>query len=91
MVVGPSQDAEASVKKFKEKHEITYPLIASCKALAKAYGVELYPTIFVVGIDGKILFKGDVEEPGPELADDLEVNPVLYVGERIAAVKRADG
>ena len=64
VVVGPSQDAEASVKKTKEKHGIGYPLIASCGAIAKAYGVELYPTVFIVGKDGKILFKGDVDEPG---------------------------
>lgn len=64
VVVGPSLDAEASVKKFKGKHGIGYPLIASSKKIAAAYGVELYPTAFVVGKDGKILFKGDVDEPG---------------------------
>lgn len=62
--MGPSLDAEELVKKMKEKHAITYPLIASSKGIAAAFGVELYPTAFVIGKDGKVLYKGDVDEPG---------------------------
>lgn len=60
VVVAPSLDAEAKVKTFKEKHkvgdEVAY--VSDALASAKAYGVEGYPTAFVVGKDGKVLFRG---------------------------------
>jgi peroxiredoxin len=58
LVVAPSLDAEAGVKKFKEKHNITeYPLLSDAGASAQAYGVKAFPTMFLVGTDGKVLWK----------------------------------
>jgi len=64
VVVGPSLDAKAIVEKFKEKHGVTYAMCASSEPLAQKFGASLYPVCFVVGKDGKIVYKGDVDEPG---------------------------
>lgn len=58
VIVAPSLDAETRVKAFKEKHSIDYPLLAGARKAAQSYGVKAYPTMFLVGKDGKILWKG---------------------------------
>ena len=60
VVVAPSLDAEAKVKAFKEKHKIgdEVALVSEARPSAKAYGVKGYPTAFIVGKDGKVVFKG---------------------------------
>jgi peroxiredoxin len=62
VLVGPSLDAEATVKTFKAKHEIGYPLLAGAAKTAHAFGVQAYPTIFLVGKDGKVIWKGHFED-----------------------------
>lgn len=63
MLVAPSLDAEAGVKKFKEKHKIEeYALLSDAQNTAKAYGVQGYPTMFLVAKDGKVLWKGHFED-----------------------------
>lgn len=62
MVVAPSLDAEAKVKKFKAQHKIEeYALLSDARATATAYGVRAFPTMFLVGKDGKILWKDHFE------------------------------
>jgi len=59
VLVAPSLDAEAVVKKFKEKHKIEeFALLSDARDTAKAYGVTRYPTALLVGKDGKVLWKG---------------------------------
>lgn len=63
MVVAPSLDAEDGVKKFKEKHKIEeYALLSDARPTATAYGVKGYPTMFLVGKDGKVAWKGHFED-----------------------------
>jgi peroxiredoxin len=62
VVVGASLDAEPKVKQFKQVHGIGYALLASAGKSAEAYGVQAYPTMFLVGKDGKILWKGHFED-----------------------------
>jgi hypothetical protein len=58
-MVAPSLDAEAEVKAFKEKYSIEeYALLSDARATAKAFEVSGYPMIFLVGKDGKVLWKG---------------------------------
>lgn len=58
VIVAPSLDAEDGVLRFKEKHKIEYPLLVSARKSAAAYGVRGYPTIFLIGADGKVIWKG---------------------------------
>jgi thiol-disulfide isomerase/thioredoxin len=62
IVVGVALDAEEAVKKFKAEHELTYALLAGGEKTAEAYGVQSYPTLFLVGKDGKIVWKGQMED-----------------------------
>ena len=63
VVVGLSLDAEEGVKQFKEKHAIEeYALLSDARATATAFGVKGYPTMFLVGKDGKVLWKGHFED-----------------------------
>jgi peroxiredoxin len=63
VVVAPSLDAEDQVKQFKEKHDITeYALLSDARATAQAYGAKAFPTMFLVGTDGKVLWKGHFKD-----------------------------
>ncbi len=67
MVLGISADSPAAQKKFKEKHDLPYPLLADVdKKVASAFGVykekNMYGkkvmgierTTFLIGPDGRI-------------------------------------
>ena len=58
VIAAPSLDAKGTVEKFKKDFSIEYPLLAGGRALAKTYGVKAYPTMFLVGTDEKIKWKG---------------------------------
>ena len=62
VLVGPSLDAEATVKAFKAKHQIGFPLLAGSTKAAQVFGVMAYPTMFLVGKDGKVLWKGHFKD-----------------------------
>jgi len=62
VIAAPSLDAEGTVKKFKKDLGIQYPLLADGKALAQTYGVQAYPTMFLVGTDEKIKWKGHFKD-----------------------------
>ena len=71
MVVAPSLDAEGAVKKFKDKHKLdTVFLLSDADQSAKAYGVRGYPHAFVVGKDGKVVWRG--HPMSPEFAKSIE-------------------
>lgn len=62
MIVGPSLDAEATVKQFKAKHNIDYPLLAEARLSATAYRVTGYPFLVLVGKDRKVLWCANFED-----------------------------
>jgi peroxiredoxin len=71
VVIAPSQDAEAQVKKFKARKQIEeYVLVADTQATAASYGVDSFPTLFVVGKDGKVLWKS--QSMGPVMSQAIE-------------------
>ena len=58
-MVAPSLDAEAEVKAFKEKYSIEeYALLSDARATATAFKVRGYPSVFLVGKDGKVIWQG---------------------------------
>ena len=56
--MAPSLDAKEAVEKIKKEKALSFPLLAGAKPSAKAWDVQLFPGIFVVGRDGKLLWKG---------------------------------
>jgi hypothetical protein len=62
VVVAPSLDAEATVKQFRTRHSIEYPQLCDADATAKAYAVNSYPFLFLVGKDRKVLWKANFED-----------------------------
>ena len=62
MVVGPSLDAEATVRQFKTKHSLEHALLSDADASAKAYLVDSYPFLFLVGKDRKVLWRANFED-----------------------------
>jgi hypothetical protein len=62
VVVAPSLDAEDTVRKFKAKHKIEYPLLAGAESSATAYQVQSYPFMVLVGKDRKVLWRANFED-----------------------------
>ena len=62
MVVAPSLDAGDMVNAFRTQFGVTYPMLPNSRDLAEAFGVSAFPTMFLIGKDGKILWKGHFEE-----------------------------
>jgi hypothetical protein len=58
VVIGASLDAEPKARKAKLSVGVTYPLMAESTPLYKAYEANLLPTMFIIGKDGKVLWKG---------------------------------
>ena len=58
MVIGASLDAEPKAKKAKLSIGITFPVMAESETTKKAFEANLLPTLFLVGQDGKVLWKG---------------------------------
>jgi len=63
VVVAPSLDAEADVLAYKKAHGPKYPLLTDARNLAQSFGVKGFPTMFLVGKDGKILWKDHFSSP----------------------------
>ena len=70
VVVGASLDAEPNVKAFKAKSGIQYALLAGSQPLAIAFNAQLFPALFLVGKDGKVIWKGEIEDK--ELVGKIE-------------------
>ena len=81
-VVGASYDSIASHKKFIEKYQLPFPLIADeKKVVAKAFGVAgmLVPdrATFVIGKDGTILYANPSVNPRKHSQEIRDVLPKL--------------
>jgi hypothetical protein len=61
VVVAPSLDAEATVKAFRDRHNVEYPMLTSARESAMAYGISGYPTMVLVGKDNRVKWVGHHE------------------------------
>lgn len=59
VVVGASVDPAPAVKAFKLKKGIEYAMLAETKT--DPFQQELFPYIFLIGKNGKIIWKGDLD------------------------------
>ncbi len=71
--MGPSLDAKEAVTRFKKKHSLTFPLLTEARATAAGFGVKAYPTMFLVGKDGKVKWKGHFKDEALTAAIEKEV------------------
>ena len=69
-IVAPSLDAEEKVKAFFEKHQLNFAVVAGADKSSEDYGVKYYPTMFLVGKDGKVIWKG--HHPDDEFQKKLD-------------------
>lgn len=68
VVIGITEDKRADVEKFAKRHKITYPLaIDKDGASHDACRVEFLPTVWLIGRDGKVAWRGYAEK----LADGI--------------------
>lgn len=54
-------DSDNQLQFFKEKLNPEYPIIYQGEAIAKQYGVWFYPTIVLIGKDGKVIYSGEFD------------------------------
>lgn len=70
-----ANDPEDRIRKYVEQGGFTFPIVMGGQGesytVGKAYGVQAYPTNYLVGPDGKILWRG-VGFPEPALRQALE-------------------
>lgn len=62
LILGLSTDPLSVVQQMKEKHKLKYPLLTDAKPSEKAWAVEFFPSLFLIGKDGKVVWKGDVTD-----------------------------
>jgi len=72
VVIGVSEDEKPDIEKFAKEIEVTYPLAADRLVegngvTLKAYHIVAIPTIYLIGRNGKIAWRGD----GPKLTDKM--------------------
>jgi tetratricopeptide (TPR) repeat protein len=53
-----SDEPSMKVSPFVKKNDINYIVGTAANSTFKAFGVKAYPTIFVIGTDGKVLYAG---------------------------------
>jgi hypothetical protein len=57
-----ANDEESVILKYVAEGKFTFPIVmgggGSNYAVGKAYGVQAYPTNYLVGPDGKVLWRG---------------------------------
>ena len=58
VVIGPSLDAEEAVEAIRKDKGVSYLMVSEAEATADKWGVSMFPFIFLVGKDGKVLWKG---------------------------------
>jgi len=64
IVVAPSLDEVEDVQAMKKTHGLNFPLVAGAQGSATAYGCQRFPTMFLVGRDGRVLWKGHSKDNG---------------------------
>lgn len=55
-------DSEKLIWLFIEKTKAEFPILHQGEAIAKQYGVWFYPTVVLIGKDGKIIYSGEFEK-----------------------------
>lgn len=56
--IGVSPETRAALLDFKSKKEIAYPLLATSEETLKVFKIELFPSMFMFGKDGKLIWQG---------------------------------
>lgn len=54
-------DSEKQIGLFIEKFKPDFPIVYQGEAVAQKYGVTFYPTIVLIGKDGKVIYSGEFE------------------------------
>ena len=54
----PERSEGEGLTRFVKDRKIDYPVILDCAAINDDYHVSLYPTMYLIGKDGKILYSG---------------------------------
>jgi hypothetical protein len=63
VIVAPSLDAEDEIKEFQIKHRMDYAVLSDAVDSMVGFGVtEGLPALYIVGKDGKIIWRGSKEE-----------------------------
>lgn len=55
-------DSEKQIRLFIDKLKPEFPILYNGEAIAKQYGVYFYPTVILIGKDGKIIYSGSFEQ-----------------------------
>jgi thiol-disulfide isomerase/thioredoxin len=55
-------DSEKQIQLFIDKLKPEFPILHQGEAIAKQYGVWFYPTIVLLGKDGKVIYSGQFDE-----------------------------
>lgn len=55
-------DSENQINLFIEKFKPEFPILHQGESIAKQYGVYFYPTIVLIGKDGKVIYSGEFDE-----------------------------
>lgn len=59
-------DSEKDIGGFCNKHEVAYTVLMNGKALAEKYGINLFPTVILIGKKGNVLYSGGFDPPKVE-------------------------
>ncbi|MBT7410891.1 MAG: redoxin domain-containing protein [Methylococcales bacterium] len=69
VVVGIGRGKAVEINNFAKKHGIKFPMLATQKAIIKKMGVNIYPTMVVIGPDKKVI---NVVKGGSKKANSTE-------------------
>ena len=50
------QDSKEKVERYVKKRQINYPVLLNGKNMAKRYGVDAFPTFFIIDKSGKVIY-----------------------------------
>lgn len=87
VVVGVSFETSDVISGFATKHGYTMPMASDPeKKLVEAYGIDGWPTTFVIDKDGKVIFRGwpTHAEPFIQQALGLETSPATLLSKYVA-------
>jgi tetratricopeptide (TPR) repeat protein len=88
VIVSLSDEDEQTIEEFMRKTTMPYIVGSGAKSASASYGVNKIPATFLVGPDGKIVWKGHAAEVDYELERLLKENPPTKKG--LLAAKSAE-
>lgn len=88
VIIGLSDETDSKVKPFIKEMKMNYIVGSGAESTQKAYGVTAIPAAFVIGPDGKILWKGHAAMVREAIDKALKESPPKTKG--ILAEKSAD-